>query len=183
MPLSLALRLFPGAASASAGSEDSTEAVESVDCPGYVFQHFPPGRKLLPQNIRGNAEGSFGPCVTTSPDHAFAEYLAAKAKLCCPAPPACPSSVLPRPPAGATLPATPAGHPTSAAASPWPNAQREKTSSPSSPVIATIDSGDFAGSRMIFALLNTDLAKCLTTGIELVAGPTDLTILSLWLTP
>ncbi|CAM5267803.1 Secreted protein OS=Streptomyces fumanus OX=67302 GN=GCM10018772_61870 PE=4 SV=1 [Streptomyces fumanus] len=36
---------------------------------------------------------------------------------------------------------------------------------------------------MIFALLNTDLAKCLTTGIELVAGPTDLTILSLWLTP
>jgi hypothetical protein len=174
--LPLALLIFPGTASASAETEASAEAVELVDCPGYAFQQFTPGLKLLPQNIRFDAEGSFGPCVTTSPEHAFAEYQSqGEALLSC-------SISLPVFGVSGTIRwSDVSGNPSGVSHFSGGISLAERPAGENVVVVlATIDSGDFAGSQMIYeiVLLNTDLAKCLTTGIEQVAGPTNLTILS-----
>ncbi|WP_299538854.1 hypothetical protein [uncultured Streptomyces sp.] len=148
-----------------------------IDCPGYATQQFSPGLRLLPQPVSFHAEGPFGPCVTTSPDHVFADYEAdGQALLSC----------------SVSLPVTGVSGTVR-----WKDASGDPsgtshfdggislTQRPTGQnvvvVLATITAGDFAGDQILYeiVLLNTDLLACLTTGITQVAGPANLTVLPL----
>ncbi|MGW2477876.1 hypothetical protein [Streptomyces sp. NPDC001665] len=167
--------LAPLGLSAPVAAASTASASALIDCPGYATQHFSPGLKLLPQQVSFHAEGPFGPCVTTSSDHLFADYEAdGQALLSC-------SVSLPvtgvsgtiRWKDAAGIPSGTSHFTGGISLTQRPTGQNVVI------VLATITSGDFAGDQILYeiALLNTDLLACLTTGITQVAGPANLTVL------
>ncbi|MGW0928437.1 hypothetical protein [Streptomyces sp. NPDC002644] len=158
---------------ASASASPSQSAL--VDCPGYATQEFDPGLVLLPRQTSFAAEGTFGPCVSTSPDHAFAEYEAqGQALLSC-------SVSLPVTGVSGTIHwKDSSGDPTGTSHFSGGISLTERPVGQNVViVVATITSGDFTGDQIVYeiVLLNTDLLKCLTTGIDQVAGPANITVL------
>ncbi|MGW0605899.1 hypothetical protein [Streptomyces sp. NPDC002644] len=172
LPLACVVAL-PTPASAAPAPASGQSAL--VDCPGYATQEFDPGLVLLPRQTSFAAEGTFGPCVSTSPDHAFADYEAeGEALLSC-------SVSLPVTGVSGTIRwRDSAGDPTGVSRFSGGISLTERPVGQNVVVVvATITSGDFAGDQLIYeiVLLNTDLLKCLTTGIDLVAGPANITVL------
>ncbi|MET8573365.1 hypothetical protein [Streptomyces sp. NPDC005012] len=170
LPLACAVALPTPATAASAPEQSAL-----VDCPGYATQEFDPGLVLLPRQTSFAAEGTFGPCVSTSPDHAFADYEAdGEALLSC-------SVSLPVTGVSGTIRwRDSAGDPTGVSHFSGGISLTERPVGQNVViVVAAITSGDFAGDQLIYeiVLLNTDLPKCLTTGIDLVAGPANITVL------
>lgn len=113
--------------------------------------------------------------MSTSPDHAFADYEAdGQALLSC-------TVSLPVTGVSGTI------HWKNASGTPTGTSHFEGgislTQRPTGQnvviVLATITSGDFAGDQILYeiVLLNTDLLACLTTGITQVAGPANLSVL------
>ncbi|MEV6251311.1 hypothetical protein AB0M38_34895 [Streptomyces sp. NPDC051742] len=164
-------------ASASAAPVPAASQSVLVDCPGYATQEFDPGLVLLPRQTSFEAEGAFGPCVSTSPDHAFADYEAqGQALLSC-------SVSLPVTGVSGTIHwKDSSGDPTGTSHFSGGISLTERPVGQNVViVVATITSGDFTGDRIVYeiVLLNTDLLKCLTTGITQVAGPANITVLPL----
>ncbi|MEW9552565.1 hypothetical protein [Nonomuraea sp. NPDC050783] len=162
-----------------AATPASADPLALVACPGYVEQTIDPGLTVLPATNTVKVSGTFGPCVNQiiDPDHAFAEYSATATGLI--------SCTVNAPITNATGTVK------------WENAAGQHTGTSSFSggitisqrpvgetvgiVLATITSGDFAGStlQLTSARLTVDPVVCLTSGVRRVAGPGSLEVLPL----
>ncbi|MFI9009900.1 hypothetical protein ACIGNX_21970 [Actinosynnema sp. NPDC053489] len=148
-----------------------------VACPGDVEQSIDPGPTLLPTLNEVTVQGRFGPCANqvVDPDHAFADHTATASGLI-----GC----------SVNAPITNA-----AGTVRWEDEQGRHTGTSQLTsgitvsqrplgenvgiVVATVTAGDFAGRRLVLvsARLTVDPVRCLTSGVQRVAGPGALEVL------
>lgn len=148
-----------------------------VVCPGYVEQTIDPGLTLLPRTNDVEVHGRFGPCANQiiDPDHVFADYTAtARGLISC-------SINAPITNASGTVKWQDAAgrHAGTSHFTGGITLSQRPVGENVGIVVATINSGDFAGRRLVLlsARLTFDPVQCVTTGVRHVAGPGSLEVL------